>query len=288
MNLLIATRLLKSFRSPDCDIAFKCDSCKWYLAFSDFIGAFPCFQFTSFDLTEWRNVKVRLCTWFGDADCSILLSTDHFSRNFGTIIEISDAEAFTISQSAAISHIISDDDELHGSQLIAIPDRQQYGGGSEIIIPYYDGTIDVGSVMFSEDWTPDDWLSYEVQQSSDMMDIDPSSEDELGSDVLSTATFVDNQNMDTYLQTLASPNMDFQLSLNNGAILKVSVSNIECFDISKHTPGTLRRNLEEIECSIQKGDFDCDEWHKMSMESKSACIKYLKGDVLGLQELSQA
>ena len=76
----------------------------------------------------------------------------------------------------------------------------------------------------------------------------------------------------------------------NKLLLKSSMGNIECFDISKHIPGTLRRNLEELGCSIQKGEFDYslgDDWHKMSVESKSACIKYLKGDVLGLQELSQ-
>ena len=59
-----------------------------------------------------------------------------------------------------------------------------------------------------------------------MMDIDTSSEDEIGSDVLSTATFVGNQNMDTYLQTLASPNMDFQLSPETNSIDNLYLTNI--------------------------------------------------------------
>ena len=82
-----------------------------------------------------------------------------------------------------------------------------------------------------------------------------------------------------------------KLLLNNGAILKATLGNIECFDISKHIPGAVKRNLEELGCSIQKGEFDYslgDDWHKMSVESKSACIKYLKGDVLDLLELTQA
>ena len=35
-----------------------------------------------------------------------------------------------------------------------------------------------------------------------------------------------------------------------------------------------------VGCSIQKGEFDFslgDEWHRMSVESKTACINYLKG-----------
>jgi hypothetical protein len=83
--------------------------------------------------------------------------------------------------------------------------------------------MDVG---YAEDWTLDDWLSYGLQQSSDMMDVDTSPEDELGSDVLSTATFVDNQNMDTYLQTLASPNMDFQLPPETNSIDNLYLTNI--------------------------------------------------------------
>jgi hypothetical protein len=111
-------------KSDQCEIAFRWDSCKCYLAFADFISEFPRFQLTSFDLTEWRNVKVRLRTWFGDPDCSMLLSTDHFSRNFWAVIEIFDVEAN--SEPAAISHFIADDEH------IAIPDREQY----ETIIPY--------------------------------------------------------------------------------------------------------------------------------------------------------
>ncbi|KAI3660739.1 hypothetical protein MP638_001050 [Amoeboaphelidium occidentale] len=81
-----------------------------------------------------------------------------------------------------------------------------------------------------------------------------------------------------------------QLVLNNGAILKASTGNISCFDISKHTMGTLRHNLKELGCSVQKGEFDYslgDEWEKMTKDNQDDCIKYLEGDVLGLKELSE-
>jgi hypothetical protein len=81
-----------------------------------------------------------------------------------------------------------------------------------------------------------------------------------------------------------------KLLLNNGAILKATVKNIELFDISKHITGTLKQNLEELGCKFQKGEFDCslgDDWDKMSPVSRSDCIEYLKSDVMGLKELSQ-
>jgi hypothetical protein len=81
-----------------------------------------------------------------------------------------------------------------------------------------------------------------------------------------------------------------QLVLNNGAILKASTGNISCFDISKHTMGTLRHNLKELGCSVQKGEFDYslgDEWENMTKDNQDDCIKYLEGDVLGLKELSE-
>ena len=81
-----------------------------------------------------------------------------------------------------------------------------------------------------------------------------------------------------------------KLLLNNGAILKATVGNIECFDISKHLTGTLRRNLEELGCNVQKGEFDYslgDDWDKMSKTSQIDCINYLECDVMGLKELSE-
>ena len=81
-----------------------------------------------------------------------------------------------------------------------------------------------------------------------------------------------------------------QLVLNNGSILKASVGNIECFDLSKHITGSLRQNLKELNCTIQKGEFDYDlgnDWDKMSDMDQAECIQYLKGDVLGLKELSE-
>jgi hypothetical protein len=74
--------------------------------------------------------------------------------------------------------------------------------------------------------------------------------------------------------------------LNNGAILKASVGNISCLDISKHTTGTLRQNLQELGCTIQKGDFDYslgDDWDCMSIDNQAECLKYLQGDVLGFK-----
>ena len=76
--------------------------------------------------------------------------------------------------------------------------------------------------------------------------------------------------------------------MNNSAILKASVGNISCFDISKHTTGTLRQNLQELNCLVQKGDFDYslgDDWEKMRTTDQADCLNYLQGDVLGLKEL---
>jgi DNA polymerase type B, organellar and viral len=81
-----------------------------------------------------------------------------------------------------------------------------------------------------------------------------------------------------------------QLVLNNGAILKAEVGNISCFDISKHTTGTLRQNLQELGCAIQKGEFDYnlgDDWHNIAAEDQARCLEYLERDVVGLQELTQ-
>ena len=81
-----------------------------------------------------------------------------------------------------------------------------------------------------------------------------------------------------------------KLVLNNGAILKAAVGNIDCFDISKHITGTLRQNLKEMGCVVQKGDFDYsggDEWDKMSDVDQASCLPYLEGDVLGLKELTE-
>ena len=81
-----------------------------------------------------------------------------------------------------------------------------------------------------------------------------------------------------------------ELVLNNGAILKATVGNMDLFDISKHITGTLRQNLMELGCSVQKGDFDYslgDDWEKMSQEDQTLCIKYLESDVMGLKELTE-
>ena len=78
--------------------------------------------------------------------------------------------------------------------------------------------------------------------------------------------------------------------LNNGSVLKATVGNIECFDISKHITGSLRQNLQELNCSTQKGEFDYvlgNDWDKMSKEHQDDCIQYLRGDVLGLKELTE-
>jgi hypothetical protein len=48
--------------------------------------------------------------------------------------------------------------------------------------------------------------------------------------------------------------------------MKAIVGNISCFDISNHTIGTLRQNLQELNCLVQKGDFDYslgDDWENV-------------------------
>lgn len=81
-----------------------------------------------------------------------------------------------------------------------------------------------------------------------------------------------------------------QLMLNNGSVLKATVGNIECFDLSKHITGSLRQNLKELNCVVQKGDFDYDlgdDWERMSKANQDQCVLYLRGDVQGLKELSE-
>ena len=81
-----------------------------------------------------------------------------------------------------------------------------------------------------------------------------------------------------------------KLVLNNGAILKATVGNIDCFDISKHITGTLRQNLKEMGCKVQKGTFDYtlgNDWEKMNADDQASCLEYLEGDVLGLKELTE-
>jgi hypothetical protein len=78
-----------------------------------------------------------------------------------------------------------------------------------------------------------------------------------------------------------------ELLLNNGAILKASVGNISCFDISKHTTGTLRQNLQELNCLVQKGDFDYslgDDWEKMCITDQTCCLNYTEKVVRTIDE----
>ena len=67
--------------------------------------------------------------------------------------------------------------------------------------------------------------------------------------------FVKNLNK-MYSERIDSADVSFKLDklvLNNGAILKATVGNIDCFDISKHITGSLRQNLKEMGCVVQKG-----------------------------------
>ena len=207
-------------------------SCEDYRAFVDFISDFPRFQFASFKWTEWRNVKVKLRIWFEDPDCSRLLATDHFSRNFWTRIAISGPEVITISDSVLSGEIItiSDDDEPHESQSNPVPARlphnRQYDGIPEVI---YD--------------LPEDWIS------SDMMDLDPSSADEIGSEALSTTTFADNSIINSYLppennslefyNRVNRAELGYQLtrSANYSQPLEQQVSNLDIVDYSRRDSG---------------------------------------------------
>ena len=76
--------------------------------------------------------------------------------------------------------------------------------------------------------------------------------------------------------------------LNNGSIIRARYKNIEFIDLKKHITGSLRNNLIDFKCDTLKGDFDykkLDEWGKMKPKDKTDCLKYLKNDVLGLEEL---
>lgn len=79
---------------------------------------------------------------------------------------------------------------------------------------------------------------------------------------------------------------DFKIS--NGAIVFARFKNIFLIDIAKHTLGSLRNNLKEFGCVIQKGDFDhskASRWEDMSIRLREDCINYLRSDVQGLQHI---
>ena len=89
----------------------------------------------------------------------------------------------------------------------------------------------------------------------------------------------------TFLDRELKPEKDI---INNGSIIKFKYKEINLFDMCKHLTGSLKKNLSDFGCKVQKGDFDHDlatPWEVMSVELKEQCLKYLEGDVLGLQEL---
>jgi len=78
------------------------------------------------------------------------------------------------------------------------------------------------------------------------------------------------------------------LTVNNGSIIGMKYSNIKMFDICKHLQGSLKSNLKEMKCDVQKGDFNHDlatRWEEMVEDLKTECLLYLRGDVMGLSEL---
>jgi hypothetical protein len=75
---------------------------------------------------------------------------------------------------------------------------------------------------------------------------------------------------------------------NNNALIKLKYRNFSVFDTCKHLIGSLKDNLKAFGCVTQKGDFNhnlASEWETMAPELQTACLKYLKGDVIGLAEL---
>lgn len=76
--------------------------------------------------------------------------------------------------------------------------------------------------------------------------------------------------------------------INNNSLMKAQFRNIIFMDLWRHTAGSLKKNLEEFECSTQKGDFNHDlhcRWEVMEEELRNECLKYLEGDCMGLKEL---
>ena len=76
--------------------------------------------------------------------------------------------------------------------------------------------------------------------------------------------------------------------INNGSIIKFDYKNISLFDVCKHLQGSLKSNLKSLDCKVQKGDFDHTKacrWEEMCQDLKIQCLRYLKADVLGLEEL---
>ncbi len=78
--------------------------------------------------------------------------------------------------------------------------------------------------------------------------------------------------------------------MNNGSIIGGSYKNIRVYDVRKHVQGSLRANLKALKCAVQKGDFDHNlgqPWETMPEDARIECSKYLRGDVLGLRELTE-
>ena len=79
--------------------------------------------------------------------------------------------------------------------------------------------------------------------------------------------------------------------INNGSIIKFEYKNIKLFDLCKHLTGSLDANLQDFGCEVQKGTFNHNDerllngWEGMSQDLRDDCLKYLKGDVMGLKEL---
>jgi hypothetical protein len=81
-----------------------------------------------------------------------------------------------------------------------------------------------------------------------------------------------------------------QFVLANGSVLKGVFKGICFYDVRKHVQGSLKHNLKQWKCDVQKGDFDHSKgcrWEEMPESDRKDCLEYLRGDVLGLREFTE-
>lgn len=102
-----------------------------------------------------------------------------------------------------------------------------------------------------------------------------------------------------------SNNLKTDICVNNSSILKLTIPKLiegvtdsktgfisypylQTCDLNRHLNGSLKRNLEDNNCSVSKGEIDHDistYWENTGEARKREVREYLKCDVLGLREL---
>ena len=84
---------------------------------------------------------------------------------------------------------------------------------------------------------------------------------------------------------------EMKLLLKDSQVLLGQIFNLKMIDINRHTTGSLDDNLKAIKAKVQKKEIDyskINDYEKMDSEFRDKLISYLKADVLGLLEFTEA